>query len=303
MPVSQRIQNLQKNPSISRDSFHQVAAQMMGRKGVTDSVKKGLKKSGVFYGKRSLTKHEFEKGVRAFSEHLEKEGVKETRFTKGIRGSLRYKSGLTRGGQAERAFRGGIKAQMGGTTVINSFHDLEPGVRRKFLAKMIDKGKLSNQDRDLMKQMGLDPEKGVVELKKFAERIISMNQWKRAQEIEEEAKNIPKSARKTEEKSGSAGDYYEESSGIAEQKKPSSSPGNPSSSKTVQLQGGIGGSVNRIESPEAGMERVIIDVENEIMQNRQAEEKSAEMPNAEHSDEQSTQKENGGDQEIDDMEI
>jgi hypothetical protein len=305
MVVSQRIQNLQRNPSISRDSFHQVAAQMMGRKGVTDSVKKGLKQSGVYYGKKSLTKREFEKGVRAFSEHLEREGVKGSRFAKEIKDSLRYKSGLTRGGQAERAFKGGIQAQMGGTAVISSFHDLEPGVRRKFLAKMIDKGKLTNKDKDEMKQMGLDPEKGVGELKKFAERVISMNQWKRAQEIEEEAKMIPKADKKRDDQGGSAGDYYEESSGIAEQKKSVDAPEKTASPKTVQLAGGIGGPINRIESPESGMERAIIDVENEIMQNRRSAEKSAEMPDAEHSNppDSALQNTESGAEEIDDMEI
>lgn len=303
MVVSQRIQNLQRSPTVSRNSFHQVAAQMMGRKGVTDSVKKGLKQSGVYFGKKNLTKREFEQGVRAFSEHMEKEGIKETRYAKGIRASFRYKSGLTRGGQAERAFKVGIQAQMGGKKEINSFHDLEQGVRRKLLAKMIDKGKLTNKDKEEMQQLGLDPEKGATELKKFAERVISMNQWKRAQEIEEEAKNQPKSAKK-EDVGGSAQDYYEESSGIAETK------GGPNttkqgSSKTVQLAGGIGGSVNRIESPESGMESAILDVEREIAQNREAEEKSSQMPAAEHPSESITQPDSkiGGAEDIDDMEI
>ena len=54
MPVSQRIQNIQRNPSTSRNDFHQVAAQMMGQKKVT--------KSWIF----RLKKIKYHKGLQSF---------------------------------------------------------------------------------------------------------------------------------------------------------------------------------------------------------------------------------------------
>jgi hypothetical protein len=301
MLLSQRMQNLQKNPTVARGDLHNAAAQMMGRKGVTKSVEKGLKESGLFHGKKRITKREFEKGVRKFSEHMEEKGIKENRYTKDMRKSLREKKGLVRGGQAEKAFRSGVQAQIGGDSSVDSFFDLGQGERRKFLSKMIEKGKLSKNDKELMQQRGLDPDKGTQELKKFAERITQMNQYQRAQEVEKEGNEATEGG-KQDQSAGSASDYQKESPSD-ESKETGTVQQNSSSQKTVPLQGGIGGGSARIENPEMGMEQAIMAAENEAMQNRRAEQKSAEMPAAEHAEVLSKPEEEGSDDGIDDMEI
>ncbi|MBU0613470.1 hypothetical protein KKB10_05680, partial [Patescibacteria group bacterium] len=69
------------------------------------------------------------------------------------------------------------------------------------------------------------------------------------------------------------------------------------------LRGGIGGTVARIENPEMGMEQMITAAEGEALQNRRAEQKSAEMPEAEHAGEFSKPEEEGDDGDLDDMAI
>lgn len=303
MPVSQRMQNLQKNPTVSRGDFHQVAANMMGKKKVTKSVEEALKKTGGFHGSRKMTKREFEKGVRALSEHMEESGVRGNRYTKDMRDSLRSKKGFVRGGHAEKAFQSGVQAQMGGDSSVDSFFDLDQGERRKFLSKFIDKGKLSKKDKELMEQRGLDPEKGGKELKKFADRIMQMNQYQRAQEIENEETIAGNSGNQNQNTGGSVADYREESDNSDEGDANKSTQQKSPSQNTVPMQGGIGGAAARIENPEMGLEQIIIAAENEVMQNRRAEQKSAEMPAAEHSEIFSKPENEDDDGGLDDMEI
>ncbi|MFH1535395.1 MAG: hypothetical protein ABIF80_05470 [Patescibacteria group bacterium] len=302
MPVSQRIQNLQKNPTASRGHFHDVAAKMMGKKSVTKSVEKNLKKAGVFYGKKKLTRSQFEKGVRAISDQMSEGGIKENRYAKDMRASLRSKKGMVQGGHVEKAFKTGVQAQMGEDVSIGSFFDLDQGTRRKFLSIMIDKGQLSEKNKELMRQSGLDPAKGIKELKKFAERITSMNQYQRAREIEEEG-NIAAETGKQDKNASSASDYGKESASNSEDDKPDATQQKSPSQNTVPLRGGIGGTVARIENPEMGMEQMITAAEGEALQNRRAEQKSAEMPEAEHAGEFSKPEEEGDDGDLDDMAI
>lgn len=111
MALSLRIQNLAKDPRIQRSSFREMAAKMMGQKGVTKTARKEMQKAGVYFGGKKLSKVKFEKNLRKISRHLEEKGGKETRFAKQIRTSLRGKKGLIRGGTAERVFQKDIAGQ------------------------------------------------------------------------------------------------------------------------------------------------------------------------------------------------
>ncbi|MFA6392352.1 MAG: hypothetical protein WCW66_06465 [Patescibacteria group bacterium] len=306
MSISLRERNLQRTPSISRKDFHELAAKMMDRKGVTGSVKEGLKKSGVFYGKRNLTKHEFEDGLRKFTKHLGENGVRKNPYLRKMEESLKGKSGFVAGSEAVKAFKAGVQAQTAGKVAIKSLRDLDPGDRRELIATFINKGGLSKQKRKEMEALGLDPDEGTLQLKKVAERIMARNRDERARDIEAEGIK-EKEANKTEKDNYGSVESYHRAQEAKDDKGASNSQGQPAAPKTVQLQGGIGGSLNRVESgirsPEVGTESEINAIEEEIIQNSQSLQKNVEMPDAEHSDQPSNQETTGESEEIDDMQI
>lgn len=184
MVLSLRMQSLAKNPQIQRNSFHQMAAKMIGQKGVTNTAKKEMQKAGVYYGGKKLSKGKFEKNIRQFSQHLEEKGGKETRFAKQIRQSLRSKKGLVRGGVAEKEFHRDLKRQYKEATPQSGFDNLELGEKRKYLHKFLEKG-LKGLTREDRKVLG---EEGINTLKERGERIKAINQSRLQREREAEDK-------------------------------------------------------------------------------------------------------------------
>lgn len=184
MALSSRMQNLDKmslrrNPAISRGTFHETAAQMMRKDGrVTKSVEKALKQAGLYYGKKSLSKSEFEKGIRKFSAHLGQGEVRETRFAKDIRKSLRTNIGIREGSIAEKIFQEDIKKQLSSQDT----QTMDPKIRNRLRIKLMEGQKLTKKDLEGV------PEEELDKLKSLTDALKSIHQRERAEEIEREKK-------------------------------------------------------------------------------------------------------------------
>lgn len=240
MVLSSRMQNLAKqglrrNPSMSRDSFHGVVAQMMGKKGITDSVKKTLKATGHYYGSKQLKKREYEKAVRDVSEHLQEKGVKETRFVKDIRKSLTRKQGLAKGSVAEKIFENDIENQINAgepTGIDNS-------IRNRLRTKLMQGQKLTKRDLEGV------PEEELDKLKNMIGALKQIHKREMAEQIEKEAKEQTDEG-KMYEKAKTSASAREDNQG--ENQDSQSVETDPAKSQsTVPLQGGVGAG--------AGMER------------------------------------------------
>lgn len=233
MALSSRMQNLKKlglsrNPTVSRGTFHEAAAQMMRKDGkVTKSVEKALKQTGLYHGRRNLTKREFEKGIRKFSEHIQqKEGTKETRFAKDIKRSLRTKKGLIKGSAAEKIFKADVEKQLSSGQPT----EMDRETRNRLRTKLMQGEKLTNKDLEGVPDEELD------QLKNMVEALKSIHQRERAEEIEQETKEQTDEGKIHEETSVSAAarEDKEKKSGQDDQSSKRSG-----SSVTVPLQGGL----------------------------------------------------------------
>lgn len=182
MTQSINIQNLRRNPTISCESFHKLAAQMMGKKGVTDSVKEALRKAGVYFGKRNLSKREYEGGLEKFSNHLLKEKGKISYLGKKILKSIRSggNKGLVKGGEAEKIFQKGVKEQLSAKQTTARFLDLDRKTRHDLIHKYMTRGELSKEDRAKLS------DEGYKELEAVINRIKSMNVYRGKTEQEKE---------------------------------------------------------------------------------------------------------------------
>ena len=252
MALSTRMQNLAKSPQIQRSSFRDMAGKMMGQKSMTKSVKKEMQKAGVYYGGKKMSRAKYEKNVRKFSQHLGEKGVKETRFAKQVRQSLRSKKGLVRGGTAEKEFQQDLKRQYKEGTPKGGFEDLDTGTKRKLYHKYLEKG-TKGLTKDDVKMLG---EAGVQELKERGDRMMAINKSRMQQSREEEGgekkdeTGMPKE--KTTTAAAAGGD---DKKGASDQ---GSSSAGSKSSGPVPLAGGasLGAGMpgNQIEG---GMERMI----------------------------------------------
>jgi len=242
MGQSLGIQNLRRNPVVARKNLHEITAKMMGQKNVTKSVEKHLKEAGVYYGGKKISKGRFERDLRKVSQHLQEKGVKETRFAKEIRGSLRKTKGLVRGGEAEKSFKGGVEQQMSAGQKTGGFRDLDKMTRHSLLHRYMSKGKLSGEDRAKLSDEGFE------ELKTVVQRFKSMNIYRRQTEREEDS-GQPDENRIQPEKAQSSATSYEKDGNQSDQE--SATPSASKDQSAVPLQGGIGTQAR----PEENLER------------------------------------------------
>lgn len=280
MALSSRIQNLRKNPVVSRENLHEVTAKMMGQKSVTDSVKKVLRKTGHYYGSRRLNKQQYGQALKDVSEHLEKEkGTKQTYFARKIRESLRKGKGLVRGGTAEKVFHSEVKEQIsaGEPTEMN------PEIKNRLRTKLMQGKRLTQEDIEGV------PEEELDKLKLMVKSLQRIHQRERAEEIEKETQGETDEKKIQPEEARSSAISYEEEKDQGDQK--STTAPTSKSQSTVPLQGGIGTEAR----PEGNLERFSAN----IGTGKPADEESSETPLGKEKPSPSEEE----DTEISDMEI
>jgi len=288
MALSSRMQNLAKqslikNPSISRDSLHNMASKMMGKKGVTGSVVKVLKKTGHFYGPQRLSRHQYEQAAREISEHLKEQGVKENRFTKDIRESLRSRRGLIRGSAAEKLFENEIKKEI---TAVEST-EMDPKTKNRLRTKLIQGHKLTKRDLEGV------PKEELYKLKGLIGALKNIHQRETAEQIERESKNQTDEKKLREKAQTSASSSQKEGDKEPNSNDVASSKGQ----STVPLQGGLG-SGNNLERREAMEQLSILESGSEFKKTASKDEENTESPPVNKESSSDDEKEDISDMEI-----
>lgn len=258
MALSQRMQNLSRNPQMQRSSLQDMTKRMISKSGAVSksTLKKVMGKH--FHGSRGVSRRQAEKALKDISQNMEEQGVKGTYYGKKVRKSIRGEGRFAKGGVAEKEFHKDIKRQYSAGSQQGGYESLDMGTKRKLLHKVMDNPKrLSKEDRALL------GEEGVKILKERAERMKQMNQYRRKLE-REEADKAEQSGEKKPQSSGSSKE--ETKSSGSQQEAPMGSPAQKAGG-VVPLQGGVsfergmagqfeGGGFEQVPSPDMTSEGI-----------------------------------------------